>query len=270
MRDKTFRPWNLTKSLDDIFAETVNSDRCQIRQCALDNCFLQRHPNRNTADYVMNAFLARLIAGDHLRKTRLHTISGDLLDWKGFLYLPGSLWSTLLLKVFGHHQRKPWLGYRAVKHLKNLIAPHWRVLEFGSGMSTLFFARHCGYLISVESSPVWFEQTRALLAKQQVRNTDYRFREVKDYLSHPDIEDHSLDLVVIDGMVRDRCASFALKKVRPGGWIFYDNSDVPWPEYRSTRLQLLEAAKPGTLLLFKDFYPFQISVMESMLIQLPT
>ena len=202
------------------------------------------------------------------RKTRLHNYSGHRIDIGGLADLPQSLWSVVLLKVFGYHQRVPWLGYRAVRHLDALIRPDWRVLEFGSGMSTLFFAQRCDRLISVESDPAWYAQMGRLFARSSVANVDYRLREADAYADHPDLPDHSFDLVVVDGLARDRVSAVALRKVKPGGYVLLDNSDVPWPDHKTARLLLVDAAVPDGVRIFNDLYPFQLQVNESIVVKI--
>ncbi|HWZ92235.1 MAG TPA: hypothetical protein VNW92_25400, partial [Polyangiaceae bacterium] len=82
----------------------------------------------------------RLVTGDGLRRSRFHTYQGQLLDPGAFAYLPHCVSSVLLLKLFGYRQHVPWLGFRVVRRLQTLIRPDFRILEFGSGMSSLFFA----------------------------------------------------------------------------------------------------------------------------------
>ena len=210
---------------------------------------------------------SRLVTGDGLRKTRLHTYSGNLIDLAGLRYLPHSVWSVLLLKAFGYRQRVSWLGYRAVKRLRSLIRPDWTILEFGSGMSSLLFAQLCKQLVSVESDPSWFEQVQLLLAESELPDVDYRLRSAEQYTLHPDLPDGAFDLGVVDGIVRDEAAVVAVQKVKPGGYVFFDNSDVPWPEYKAARRVLLEAAAADGIWFFNDLCPFQIQVNESMLIR---
>lgn len=210
---------------------------------------------------------SRLVTGDGLRKTRLHTYSGRAIDLGGLMYLPHSIWSVLLLKVFGYRQRVPWLGYRAVRRLRALIRPDWTILEFGSGMSSLLLAQLCRQLVSIESDPTWYGQMERLFAKNQVVGVDYRLRSAEQYTLLPDLPDRSFDLVVVDGIVRDEAALVAVKKAKPGGYVFFDNSDVPWPEYKAARRVLLEAAAADGVWFFNDLCPFQIQVNESMLIK---
>jgi predicted O-methyltransferase YrrM len=212
--------------------------------------------------------VSRFVTGDGLHKTRFHTYSGRPVDWTGFRYLPCALWSTLLLKCFGYRQRRPWLGYRAVKHLGQLIQPDWRVLEFGSGMSSLFLARRCEFLVSVESDPSWHDRMRGEFARAGVANVDYRLSGPADYARVDDYPDRSFDLVIIDGLVRDQAARVATRKVKPRGYLYLDNSDVRDPEYQAARDTLFHAAK-GTsdVRIFTDFTPFNVQVGESLLVR---
>jgi len=159
------------------------------------------------------------------------------------------------------------LGYRAVERLDEIIKPDWRILEFGSGMSSLFYAQRCNQLVTVESDSAWYEQMTRLFAERGFGNVEYRFRGADDYAAHADLPEQSFDLVVVDGIVRDRCALTALEKVKSGGYVFFDNSDVPWPEHKAARRTLTDAADVNGVSLFDDFYPFQVQVNESMLVR---
>src|SRR4030095_8184373 len=136
---------------------------------------------------ILRPLWSRVITGDGMRKTRFHTYSGDLIDWKGFFNLPRSIWSVILLKGVGYHQRAPWLGYRVVRRLSKLVHPHWDVLEFGSGMSSLFLASRCSRLVSVESAPAWFDRMRRLFASRAIANVDYRLRRAEEYTRLEDL-----------------------------------------------------------------------------------
>jgi hypothetical protein len=209
----------------------------------------------------------RVLTGDGMRKTRFHTYSGRRVDARGLADLPRSVWSGFLLKAFGYRLETPWLGYRAARRLSHLLRPDSRVLEFGSGMSSLFLARHCREVVTIESDPAWFEHVTSLLKAHRLTNVDCRLRAVDDYVNVDEWPDHSFDLVVNDGILRDRVSAAALRKVRPRGYVFLDNSDVPNPEYQRARDSLLAAASPDDVWFFNDFYPFQVQVNESLLVQ---
>ena len=157
----------------------------------------------------LSQFTKRLITGDTMHKSRLHTYLGDRIDLAGVAYLPRALWLVVLLKLFKHRQPIPWLGYRAVQALDRLIQPDWNILEFGSGMSTLFFARRARHLVSIESEPDWHRQMSQTLEQQGLTNVDYRLRDIATYVHHSDLPDASFDLVIVDGLLRDQTAEVA-------------------------------------------------------------
>jgi hypothetical protein len=216
---------------------------------------------------LVSRFVSRVVTGDGNRRTRFHTMMGTCVNARDLLDLPRSVWTALQLRVFGRRAHLAWLSYRAVAHLEQLMRPDWRVLEFGSGMSSLFFARHAGSLVSIETNREWYERMRGLFASYHLTSVDYRLQELDGYTVLPDLADASFDLVIVDGVARDREARAAIQKVKPGGYIFYDNSDVPWPEYAEARRLVISAAAPNAIWFFNGFYPFQISAMESVLVR---
>jgi predicted O-methyltransferase YrrM len=138
------------------------------------------------------------------------------------------------------------------------------VLEFGSGMSTLWFARRCKLLVSIETDRHWYEQIRSILQGQAIGNVDYRFSTESETLS--EYEDSSFDFVLVDGYNRDVVMKTAIAKVRLGGYIYLDNSDVPYREYQTARQLLLTAAgAEREIYVFNDLSPTQVCVSEGTL-----
>ena len=114
----------------------------------------------------------------------------------------------------------------------------------------------------------WYKRMQEIFRSAGIKNVDYRYREGNAYCQHGDLEPNQFDLVVVDGMARADSAKLALRLVRPGGWIFFDDSDVPWSDFSTAREVLLEAALPGEVMIFNDLRPFQIQANESMLIRI--
>lgn len=135
-----------------------------------------------------------------------------------------------------------WVTYGAFRHLESVMKPNWRVLEYGSGGSTLYFARTGARVVSVEHDPEWAHvveerlQGRADLVLRPptqslpgtYTSTDARYRGMsfQAYAAVADsFPDGHFDLVLIDGRARTSAFAHAWRKVRPGGWIVLDNSD---------------------------------------------
>lgn len=123
------------------------------------------------------------------------------------------------------HPDYPWLTQRANEILSHLIKKNHIGFEWGAGRSTLWFARRCKHLTSVEDNPYWYEKVYAALRKFNITNCDLVFAKDKEtYISLIDsFEDGSLNFVLVDGLYRDECAIRSLRKIRAGGLLIIDN-----------------------------------------------
>ena len=208
----------------------------------------------------------RLITGNRKAGTRFHDHNGWLLDTFGFLYLPKSVLTTLLAKLANRYAELPMLGFRAIKRLDRLIKSDWKILEFGSGMSTIWLARRCELLVSIEVNADWRQIVQSRLARRFLTNVDYRLCNYSDAHILADYDDAGFDLVLVDGVRRDRAMMTALEKVRPGGYIYLDNSDYPHEEYQTARAMLLNAAGgESSVQIFRDLTPSRVWVTEGIL-----
>jgi len=138
----------------------------------------------------------------------------------------------------------PWFSYAAIDFLENFLEKRMTVFEYGSGGSTIFFARRVKSVLSVEDSDTWHQLvTERLLLKgltnAKLRLCPFDFKAVKgfersDYLHA--IPDEKFDVVVVDGMeewtlVRPICFQKAERHVKKGGIIIVDDS-WRYPELR--------------------------------------
>ncbi len=134
----------------------------------------------------------------------------------------------------------PWLVPAAVALLDQWLRSPDSVVEFGSGRSTLWFARRVARVVSIEHNPVWFATVSARLASAGVANVLLRLdpacasggkptdpatylAPARDALAEAPSPP---DLILIDGIHRDHAALWALERVRtPGGVIVLDNCE---------------------------------------------
>jgi len=214
----------------------------------------------------MNFLLRRVICGDELRKTRLHNYQGERIDLAGLRFLPVCMYSKLWFMLTGRRPTVPWLGYRATLKIGSLLNPESTVLEFGSGMSTLWFARRCRRVVSIETDPAWHAEVIKRLARAGLRNADCHLMSL-DLLGKVADADESFDFALVDGFRRDVAMSVAIRKVRLGGFVYLDNCDVPDAEYSSARSILLVAAKSAPEY-FTDFPPCVVVVTQGMLVRI--
>jgi predicted O-methyltransferase YrrM len=151
--------------------------------------------------------------------------------------------------------RVPWITFSAYDFLEPLVRPGMRVLEIGTGGSTLFFVDRKTELVTIEHSPEWAakvaesipggsEVVRELhvLEPTPARNgatpdpgdpdscvsseEEYAGLSFAEYVEAIDrYPDAHFDLVLVDGRARSSCFKRALPKVRPGGFIVLDDSE---------------------------------------------
>lgn len=219
--------------------------------------------------------LRKLIAGSDTRRTRLHDELGNRVSLSRLLRNGLRAAASAVPAKLGRRAVRPWISYDAQAVIAAFLNKSGRVLEFGSGMSTVWYAERAAEVVSVEDYRPWFGQVQAIIAARGAGNVRYRFAETaEDYAAVPEGErGEGFELVMIDGSARERCAETALAVIRPGGMIYLDNSDkaagpatgdVP----AARRLLLDFAARDGAeVTLFTDFAPTQLFVQEGLLIR---
>jgi len=138
----------------------------------------------------------------------------------------------------------PWFSYAAIDFLETFLKKHMTVFEYGSGGSTVFFARRVKRVLSVEDSASWHELVTERLQVKNLTNASLRlcpfdFKaaegfEESDYFNA--IPEEQFDVIVVDGMeewtlVRPTCFAKAEKHIKKGGIIIVDDS-WRYPELR--------------------------------------
>lgn len=119
----------------------------------------------------------------------------------------------------------PWLTFGAIIALEAIINKEMRVLEFGSGGSTLFWAKNCKSVKSYETNPKWFadvkQKTDILNNVELILSTEHLSFGLK---TEPD---NFYDVVLIDSdpkyASRLRLAKMSVPKIKVGGWLVIDN-----------------------------------------------
>ncbi|MGI6098591.1 MAG: hypothetical protein ACOYD3_02410 [Kiritimatiellia bacterium] len=151
----------------------------------------------------------------------------------------------------------PWITYPALEWLDCHIHADMTVFEWGTGGSTLFYARHTKHVVSVEHNPEWYDAVLLALNHDKITNCEYLLVPPKPCMLAPflpyssrtyvsrtfaeharlqfrnyvrkisEYPDRFFDLVVVDGRARAACLRHAVPKVRSGGYVMLDNSERP-------------------------------------------
>lgn len=167
------------------------------------------------------------------------------IPWQAIRDFPAYYRYNLVIKRHSDVEL-PWIAHGALVHLLRVIKPEMKVLEFGSGGSTLFFAKHTGKVISIEDDPDWHkivkERTERLPGVElrhfpvdpvfvggEFASSMKEIKHTHSYKSYvfgaQDIEECSIDILVIDGRARIGCLRHNLSKLKKTGIILFDNTD---------------------------------------------
>jgi len=115
----------------------------------------------------------------------------------------------------------PWYTYPFVDFLADLNTKDWKVLEFGSGQSTLYWAARSASVLSYENSVKWLEKMR----KKSPDNVELRLFEGEQTLDELPALDFQPDLIVVDGWKRGACARRSIEQFGLKPLYILENSD---------------------------------------------
>lgn len=133
----------------------------------------------------------------------------------------------------------PWFVPAAIPYIEGELRPDYKGFEWGCGRSTLWFAHRVRHITSVEGRREWFEDVSHRIANDKLGERitlrlaevttehDFLREEIDRYAGAIDkIADGSLDFIVVDGHFREACLRRIGNKLRPGGLLIIDNSEV--------------------------------------------
>lgn len=130
----------------------------------------------------------------------------------------------------------PMLTYPFLKFLEKRINREMTVFEYGSGNSTLWWAKRVNRVVACEHDKGWFEKmSRDVPAHAEVK---YVPLEREDYANFVKQYRNEFDVVVIDGRDRIKCAINSVPALKEGGVIIWDDTERDF--YREGFRQLSE------------------------------
>jgi hypothetical protein len=165
-------------------------------------------------------------------------------DTRGLLYLRS---------LFSIHDAEdmmrldvPWWTFAATDWVDAFLRsrPAASTFEYGAGASTVWLARRCARVYSVEHDQRWAETVSRLVspyanvtlavvppepgpaAGSQYRSQKEGWRDVsfERYVRSIDVVPGQFDLIVVDGRCRASCLEAAVPRLAPGGIVVFDNT----------------------------------------------
>lgn len=120
----------------------------------------------------------------------------------------------------------PWLSFGAIVELEHLVNKKMRVLEFGSGGSTLFWANNCESIKSFETNSRWYRKVKEKTKKY--KNVEVFLANETQILDALKKEPNNyFDIILIDSDPKHDMkllfANASAPKLKIGGWMVIDN-----------------------------------------------
>jgi len=217
--------------------------------------------------------IGNIITGEN-RISRFHDEKNNFVDSIGLLNAIPAFASAAAKRLFGYRALVPMISYRARREISTLLTQKSRVVEFGSGNSTPWFAARAGFILSIEDQPQWYNHVQQILANLEIKNVSHELRSEKTYVDLSNIDDGTLDFSLVDGTDREGCILSVVPKLKSGGSLYLDNSDKdmgrPNGDLRRAEAALHEAVRVrgGSIRYFSDFSPTNFFVEQGMLARL--
>ena len=165
---------------------------------------------------------------------------------------------------------RPWLAPAAIAILDKILTKSMKVMEYGSGSSTLFLAARANEVNSVEHDQNWYQRVKEQLQelnlhhvklhyippltpetnrdaanryKQPYNNPNHNYENYINFIHN--FPNGYFEVVLVDGRARTECALAAMAKLKSGGILILDNSERPryqpvhqalqsWPRVETT------------------------------------
>jgi predicted O-methyltransferase YrrM len=225
---------------------------------------------------VFKKMFKKLLTGGQVRPPRWCDNKGNFVGISRLARnAPLACWTGLGRICVGVRPHLPWISYDAIRLLNTFLNRTSKVLEFGSGMSTVWYAQRSFRVFSVDDDSKWFDLMQSTFQQLGIDNVTYQLAHSADEYAQFGLS-HNLkyDLIMVDGSVRSECIKRSLDLLANGGIIYLDNSDKhPMPVGGDTRIAedlLLRFAKEqnGSVQYFTDFAPTQFFAQQGMLVKL--
>lgn len=152
--------------------------------------------------------------------------------------IPSYVWHNFIVRQSPLELGLPWMSYRAIAFLRKYAQPGMKVFEYGSGGSTVFFARRGCVVRSTEDDPQWYRGVSQKIAPMGFADVsiclhEFDFSTEENFRASPYLAEISReaphDIIVVDGQdwsyrIRPICFAEAEKHLSAGGIIVVDDS----------------------------------------------
>jgi hypothetical protein len=112
----------------------------------------------------------------------------------------------------------PWYTRNFLELLVTWDVSNWKVFEYGSGDSTVWWRKNAKKVYSIETDKIWADKVGSIYIDNEY-----------DFISYPMklVDDELFDCIIIDNDMfsRDSCTEYALQSLKENGVLIIDNWD---------------------------------------------
>ncbi len=132
----------------------------------------------------------------------------------------------------------PWVTYSFIDFIKGRLSKNLVVFEYGSGSSTLFYAKHVRKVVSVEHDESWYQK----IVGSKPANAEMIYTELStdgEYARKAANLNEKFDIIIVDGRDRVNCCKHSISALRDNGVVVLDDSERT--AYNDARILLKHA-----------------------------
>ncbi len=119
----------------------------------------------------------------------------------------------------------PWYNYSAIYFLKQRLSSSMNIFEYGSGYSTLFFAKYCNSVISSETREKWRDLITNLASENGLENININLIQKHEFVQSISLHSRKFDIIIVDSEFRNDCIAISTDFITDDGIVILDNSD---------------------------------------------
>ncbi|CAD5969217.1 class I SAM-dependent methyltransferase [Planktothrix agardhii] len=165
-----------------------------------------------------------LVAHSLILSLNWYEIAANLPPGINYLLTSGWLNSLYQSKPVTQDNRPiPWYTYPAIEFLEDKVKPDFKVFEFGSGQSTLWWSERVSEVISIESDPNWFQEINSKMPNNVQLFLKENETEYAEMIKQFPLD--YFDVIIVDGANRNQCLELSLNHIKEAGLIIFDNTD---------------------------------------------
>lgn len=138
------------------------------------------------------------------------------------------MFSVLISSFLSSEEMRPvpWLVEESISFLETYLTqhPNAKVLEFGSGASTVWIAKRTSNLVSVDHSSLWNQTVKSKIFQMGLK-AELILASRPYYKICEQFSNETFDLILVDGRNRKGCILYSIPLLKRGGVLMLDNSE---------------------------------------------